>query len=134
MWYQLRLAKPLTIGVAPLIADLKRLETELGDEHDLVVLAATLRACRELRTMRADIRRIDRLAARMRQPLQRRAFGTRPPGASAKAEGVRPLDSQIRQTASVTRAPNHRREQARDRRGSWNKDPEDGRRASLTSG
>jgi CHAD domain-containing protein len=97
LWYQLRLAKPLTIGVAPLIADLKRLETELGDEHDLVVLAATLRACRELRTMRADIRRIDRLAARMRQPLQRRAFGTRPPGASAKAEGVRPLDSQIRQ-------------------------------------
>ncbi len=74
LWYQLRLAKSLTTGVAPLIADLKRLETELGDEHDLVVLAATLRACRDLRTMRADIRRIDRLAARMRQPLQRRAF------------------------------------------------------------
>jgi len=74
LWYQLRLAKPLTIGVAPLVADLKRLETELGDEHDLVVLAATLRACRDLRTMRADIRRIDRLAVRMRQPLQRRAF------------------------------------------------------------
>jgi CHAD domain-containing protein len=74
LWYQLRLLKSLTTGVAPLIADLKRLETELGDEHDLVVLAATLRACRDLRTMRADIRRIDRLAARMRQPLQQRAF------------------------------------------------------------
>src|SRR4029453_1327737 len=74
LWYQLRLAKPLTTGVAPLIADLKRLETELGDDHNLVVLAATLRGCRDLRTMRADIRQIDRLAARMRQPLRRRAF------------------------------------------------------------
>jgi CHAD domain-containing protein len=74
LWYQLRLAKPLTTGVAPLIADLKRLETELGDDHNLVILAATLRACRDLRTMRADIRQIDRLAARMRQSLRRRAF------------------------------------------------------------
>ena len=74
LWYQLRLAKPLTTGVAPLVADLKRLETELGDDHDLVVLAATLRGCRDLRRMRADIRQIDRLAARMRQPLRRRAL------------------------------------------------------------
>ncbi len=74
LWYQLRLAKPLTTGVAPLIADLKRLETELGDDHNLVVLGATLRACRDLRSMRAEIRQIDRLAARMRQPLRRRAF------------------------------------------------------------
>jgi CHAD domain-containing protein len=74
LWYQLRLAKPLTTGVAPLIADLKRLETALGDEHNLVVLAATLRGCRDLRPMRTDIRQIDRLAARMRRPLRRRAF------------------------------------------------------------
>jgi hypothetical protein len=74
LWYQLRLAKPLTTGIAPLVADLKRLETELGDDHNLVVLAATLRGCRDLRPMRADIRQIDRLAARMRQPLRRRAF------------------------------------------------------------
>jgi CHAD domain-containing protein len=74
LWYQLRLAKPLTSGIAPLVADLKRLETELGDDRNLVVLAATLRGCRDLRPMRADIRQIDRLAARMRQPLRRRAF------------------------------------------------------------
>jgi CHAD domain-containing protein len=74
LWYQLRLAKPLTTGVAPLIAKLERLETELGDDHNLVVLAATLRGCRDLRSMRADIRHIDRLAARMRQSLRRRAF------------------------------------------------------------
>jgi CHAD domain-containing protein len=74
LWYQLRLARPLTTGVAPLIAELNRLETELGDDHNLVVLAATLRGCRDLRSMRADIRQIDRLAARMRQPLRRRAF------------------------------------------------------------
>ncbi|HWL75440.1 MAG TPA: CHAD domain-containing protein, partial [Burkholderiaceae bacterium] len=74
LWYQLRLARPLTTGVAPLIAELNRLETELGDDHNLVVLAATLRGCRDLRSLRAEMRQIDRLAARMRQPLRRRAF------------------------------------------------------------
>jgi CHAD domain-containing protein len=74
LWYQLRLAKPLTIGVAPLITDLKRLETELGDDHNLVILGATLRGCRELQGMRAELRQIERLALRMRQPLRRRAF------------------------------------------------------------
>jgi CHAD domain-containing protein len=73
LWHQLRLAKPLTSGVAPLIADLKRLETILGDGHNLVVLGATLRGCPELRSMRAELRQIERLAARMRQPLRRRA-------------------------------------------------------------
>ena len=74
LWYQLRLARPLTTGVAPFIAELNRLETELGDDHNLVVLGATLRGCRDLRSMRAEMRQIDRLAARMRQPLRRRAF------------------------------------------------------------
>jgi CHAD domain-containing protein len=74
LWYQLRLARPLLTGVAPLIAELNRLETELGDDHNLVVLGATLRGCRELRSMRTEMRQIDRLAARMRQPLRRRAF------------------------------------------------------------
>jgi CHAD domain-containing protein len=74
LWYQLRLARPLTTGIAPLVADLKRLETELGDDHNLVVLAATLRGCRELRAMRVELRQVERLAARMRQPLRRRAF------------------------------------------------------------
>jgi CHAD domain-containing protein len=74
LWYHLRLVRPLMTGVAPLIAELDRLETELGDDHNLVVLAATLRGCRDLRSMRAEMRQIDRLAARMRQPLRRRAF------------------------------------------------------------
>jgi CHAD domain-containing protein len=74
LWYQLRLARPLMTGVAPLVAELNRLETELGDDHNLVVLGATLRGCRGLRSMRAEMRQIERLAARMRQPLRRRAF------------------------------------------------------------
>lgn len=74
LWYQLRLAKALTKGVDALVDGMRRLEKNLGDDHNLVMLAATLRACRELRTMRAQIRQIDRLAARMRQPLRRRAF------------------------------------------------------------
>lgn len=74
LWYQLRLAKPLMTGVAPLIGDLSRLETLLGDDHNLVVLEATLRNCRNLRPMRAEIRQIDRLAARMRLLQRQRAF------------------------------------------------------------
>jgi CHAD domain-containing protein len=66
LWYQLRLARPLMTGVTPLIADLNRLETALGDDHTLVVLDATLRGCRDLRSMRADMRQIGRVAGRMR--------------------------------------------------------------------
>src|SRR5262249_24892423 len=75
LWYQLRLARPLMTGIAPLIAELERLETAVGNDHNLVVLGATLRGCRSLRSMRAEIRQIDRLARRMRQPLRRHAFG-----------------------------------------------------------
>jgi CHAD domain-containing protein len=74
LWYQLRLAKPLTTGIASLIDDLKELETELGDDHNLVVLAATLRSCRDLRSSGAQVRQINRLAARMRQLLRQDAF------------------------------------------------------------
>jgi CHAD domain-containing protein len=101
LWYQLRLAKPLTVGVAPLIADLKRLETDLGDDHNLVVLAATLRGCRELRSMRAELRQIERLAARMRQPLRQRAFTL---GARVHARKPRAFARWIR-TASKKRGP-----------------------------
>ena len=74
LWYQLRLARPLMTGVAPLLAGLNRLETALGDDHNLVVLEATLRGCQDLRSRRAEMRQVGRLAARMRQPLRRRAF------------------------------------------------------------
>jgi len=108
LWYQLRLAKPLTPGLAPLIADLKRLETYLGDGHNFVVLAATLRGCEDMRALRAELRNIERLAARMRVPLQRRAFtlgrrvyGRRP---STFARWVR--NSSMKSSRhSVTRSP-----------------------------
>jgi len=58
LWYQLRLAQPLATGIAPLIADVKRLQTELGDDRNLVVLEATLRSCRDLRSKDAHIREI----------------------------------------------------------------------------
>ncbi len=74
LWYQLRLVKPLAAGIEPLVADMRRLETQLGDDHNLVVLAATLRACPELRSMRTEMRQIGRLAVRMRDAVRRRAF------------------------------------------------------------
>jgi CHAD domain-containing protein len=74
LWYFLRLAKPLTTGVAPLVADIRRLESELGDDHNLVILEAMLRSCRDLQTLRDDVRHVGRLALRMRGMLRRRAF------------------------------------------------------------
>jgi CHAD domain-containing protein len=74
LWYQLRLTKPLMRGVASLVGELKRLETELGEDHNLVVLGATLRGCRDLRAMRDEVRTVEQLAARMRQQLRERAF------------------------------------------------------------
>ena len=74
LWYQLRLAKPLTDRRRSAHCRTQAIGDRTGDDHNLVILAATLRACRDLRTMRADIRQIDRLATRMRQPLRRRAF------------------------------------------------------------
>jgi len=73
-WYQLRLLKPLTTGVAPLATGLKRLETELGEHHNLVVLGATLRGCRDLRANRAEVKLMEQLALRMRGPIRTRAL------------------------------------------------------------
>jgi CHAD domain-containing protein len=79
LWYLLRLVKPLAAGVAPMVADMRRLETQLGDDHNLVVLDATLRACPELRSMRAELRHVGGLVRRLRDAVRRRAFalGTR---------------------------------------------------------
>jgi CHAD domain-containing protein len=107
LWYQLRLVRPLTKGVTPLIAELKRLETDLGEEHNLVVLGATLRGCRELRSMRGELRHIERLAWRMRQPLRRRALAlgrrvhTRKPKAFARWIRTASTTRGRRQTAAA---------------------------------
>ena len=106
LWYQLRLARPLMTGVAPLIAELKRLETDLGDDHNLVVLGATLRGCHDLRSKRAEMRQINRLALRMRQPLRRRAFAlgrrlhVRKPNAFARWLRVSFTQARPQQTAA----------------------------------
>ena len=94
LWYHLRLAQPLLTGVAPLIAGLRRLQAALGNDHNLIVLEATLRGCPELRSMGAEIRHIGRLGGRMRKPLGRRAFElgrrihTRKPAAFVKWLGA----------------------------------------------
>ena len=96
LWYQLRLVRPLTPGVTPLVASVKRLETELGEDHNLVVLAATLRACPELKAMSAEVRQIDALAARMRQVLRTRVFAI---GARLHHKRTRDFTSWLRRLA-----------------------------------
>jgi CHAD domain-containing protein len=101
LWYQLRLVKPLTPGVAPLVAGVKRLETDLGEDHNLVVLAAMLRACSELKAMSAEVRQIDAMAARMRQGLRRRAFAI---GARLHHKTTRDFASWLRRLAEQATA------------------------------
>jgi hypothetical protein len=74
LWYQLRLLKSLTTSVAPLAGEFKRLETELGEDQNLVVLGATLRGCHDLQWKRAEVRLVEQLALRMRRPIRKRAF------------------------------------------------------------
>jgi CHAD domain-containing protein len=101
LWYQLRLVKPLTPGVTPLVASVKRLETELGEDHNLVVLAATLRACPELKALSAEVRQIDALAARMRQVLRTRLFAI---GARLHHKRTRDFASWLRRLAEEAAA------------------------------
>jgi len=107
LWYQLRLVKPLTNRMSALVNAMKRLETALGDDHNLVVLAATLRACPGLRTMRAQIRNVDRLSARMRKPIRRRAFALgrrlhrKTPKAFARWLRTSPKSTQSRHAAAA---------------------------------
>jgi CHAD domain-containing protein len=96
LWYQLRLVKPLMPGVTPLVASVKRLETDLGEDHNLVVLAALLRACSELKAMSAEVRQIDAMAARMRQGLRRRLFAI---GARLHHKTTRDFASWLRRQA-----------------------------------
>ena len=100
LWYQLRLVKPLTTGVAPLVADLKRLETELGEDHNLVVLGATLRSCRDVRSMGGEVRQIEQLALGMRQPLRKRAFAL---GRRLFRRKRRAFDRWLRRSSKQTR-------------------------------
>src|SRR5262245_10081420 len=97
LWYQLRLVKSLTPGVATLVADVKRLETELGEDHNLVVLAARLRACSELKAMSAQVRQIDTLAVRMRRGLRTRVFAL---GARLHHKRTRDFASWLRRLAA----------------------------------
>jgi hypothetical protein len=101
LWYQLRLVKPLAPGVTPLVAGVKRLETELGEDHNLVVLAAMLRACSELKTMSAEVRQIDAMAVRMRQVLRRRLFAI---GARLHRKTTRDFASWLRRLAEQATA------------------------------
>ena len=79
-WYQLRLVKPLARGVTPVVAGLKRLETELGEDHNLV---GARRDAPRLFGTEGDERRGARRSTRWRrgccQGLRARVCDGRPP-------------------------------------------------------
>ena len=74
LWYQLRLAQRLAPGIAVLVRDLKRLETWLGEEHNLLILRTTLLGARDLQTMRGEVAQLTAMTAGRQQQLRRKAF------------------------------------------------------------
>ena len=89
LWYQLRLVRALAIGVAPLVGELDRLETELGNDHNLVILEATLRGCRDLPSMRRNMRQVGDLQS----GCVSRSDGGRSRSAGESMPGSRPHSS-----------------------------------------
>jgi hypothetical protein len=73
LWYQLRLVESLAPRVTTFVRDLKRLETLLGDDHNLHVLAAELDAIARS-PLKAGIDKVIDAASADQERLRRRAF------------------------------------------------------------
>jgi CHAD domain-containing protein len=103
LWYRLRLAQPLAPGYSALVGDLKRLETWLGEDHDLFVLRTTLEGAPQLRSIGGDVARLTAMTVEGQRQLRRKAFAlgrrlhARKPKAFARAlrkRSKRATDSQ----------------------------------------
>ena len=79
LWYQLRLTEGLVSGMTAEIAEFKQLETDLGEEHNLVVLCGRLAADPGLLNIKSEINEIRAMVAALQDEFRRSALvlGTR---------------------------------------------------------
>jgi CHAD domain-containing protein len=79
LWYQCRLAEGMVSGLATETAEFKKLETMLGEQHNLAVLRSTLDGATELDGVRSDVDEVIALAKTLEDELGREAIalGTR---------------------------------------------------------
>ena len=74
LWYQLRLAQPMLPRNGTLVADLNRLQTSLGDEHNLLVLRTAVVGAQALAAMDREIAELSAMTVARQRQLQRKAF------------------------------------------------------------
>ena len=74
LWYQLRLLEGSVPALGDTIRDLDKLETILGEHHDLSVLEATIADDASLRRAVADRARLTELSTAMQTTLRRKAL------------------------------------------------------------
>jgi CHAD domain-containing protein len=87
LWYQLRLAEHLVADLGEQIGELKQLGTELGKEHDLVVLRSTLAGDADLQRLSSEVEQLIAMSLALQAELRRDSFvlGTDLHAASPKA-------------------------------------------------
>lgn len=113
LWYQLRLAERLVLGLSTQIEEFGELETVLGEEHNLAVLRTKLRRNRSLRTIRSQIDRLTAMSTALQEELRRSAFvlGARLYTMSPKEfehdllRHLRPKGTRRRKPSPLTRGP-----------------------------
>jgi hypothetical protein len=73
LWYQLRLAERMVVGMTTQIEEFRELETALGEEHNLAVLRRKLSRDRSLRKLNSQIDSLAAMSAALQDELRRSA-------------------------------------------------------------
>ena len=73
LWYQLRLAERLVVGLTTQIEEFRELETALGEEHNLAVLRRKLSRERGLRKLNSQVDSLAAMSTALQEELRRSA-------------------------------------------------------------
>lgn len=74
LWYHVRLLQGPASGLQSLARDLKRLDTLLGDDHNLLVLRTELGRAAHVRSVESGLREVAAISMARQQQLRRNAF------------------------------------------------------------
>jgi CHAD domain len=86
LWYQLRLAERVVTGLSAEIGEFNRLDTELGEEHNLAMLRAKLARDPRLRNIKSEVNKLRAMSTALEDERRRSALvlGTRLHAAAPK--------------------------------------------------
>jgi CHAD domain-containing protein len=110
LWYHLRLCESLAMQLGKPVQKVKRLETWLGESHNLFVLRMRVARTPSLRRMEADVEELTAAAAGAEEELRRKAF------ALGQRLYARKAKQFSRDLHAVLAAPRKRKRTSRQRR------------------